>query len=154
MKNNLFYVFVMVFLFFPSCRNALDGYATPPGFLKKEWELSGEIQDFTLTAKNEEDWWLGSLNINREHFHPDTWENDARIIIHSSKAKDPDRPHIYHFGIYKIEFEDWFVWERQGNKTIRIRLTENESGKDREVHFQASVGNASDDIYIVQKAKN
>jgi len=83
----------------------------------------------------------------------DNWDGDDRIVVYSSKEKNPDYPHIYHFGIYRIEFQDWFVWERFGNKTIRIRLTENESGNDREVRFVAFAGNASDNIRIVQKAK-
>jgi len=160
MKNMFFLsvqsLSVMALFFFFSCRE-LDGYATPPDFHKKEWMLLGEIQEITMTAKNDVDWWLNHWVINGDILLPrrdgDDWDGDSRIVTYSSKEKDPDYPHIYHFGIYKIEFEDWFVWERFGNRTIRIRLTENKSGKDREIHFQVQAGNASENIHIVQRAK-
>jgi len=146
-------VSVMALFFFPSCQN-LVGFGIPPDFDKKEWELTSDKQDITLTAKNDVDWWsLEDLTINGEALPSDNWDGDDRIVVYSSKEKNPDYPHIYHFGIYRIAFQDWFVWERFGNKTIRIRLTENESGKDREVRFVAFAGNASDNIRIVQKAK-
>jgi len=160
MKNKFFLsiqsVSVMALFFFPSCQK-LDGYATPPDFHKKEWELPGDKQDITLTAKNDMDWWLSDWIINGEVLLPrrdgDDWDGDSRIVTYSSKQKDPDYPHIYHFGIYKIEFEDWFIWERFGNKTIRIRLAENETRNDREIRFQVQKGNAFENIRIVQKAK-
>jgi len=143
----------MALLLFPMCR-AVDGLGIAPDFQKKEWELSGDDQGITLTAKNNVDWVLSALSINGEFFlHTENWEEDGRLVAFSSREEVPDYPHIRLDAIYKLEFEDWFVWERFGNAEIKIRLAKNETGKNREIRFLAQFGNGMDNIHIVQKSK-
>jgi len=159
MKNTIVFpllpqsFFMIVLVFFPSC-NDRDGFAIAPDFLKKEWMLTGDEQNIRLTAKNNVNWVLSGLSINGEFFlDPENKNGDGRIVTYSSKEEHPDYPHIRHNAIYKIEFEDWFAWEKFGNAEIKIRLAKNESGKNREIRFLARAGNGMDNIHIVQKTK-
>lgn len=141
----LMHVFLMLMVTFLASCEKKDGYATPPEFEQKEFQLSGDQQALTLNAKNDVDWFLADLTINGEVLRPEDWDDDSRITYYSSKEKGLS-------SVYKIEFEDWFVWERPNNKTIKIQLSENKEGRLREIGFQASVGNAGDNISIVQNS--
>lgn len=140
---------IIMVTFLGSCEKK-DGYATPPEFEQKEFQLSGDQQALTLTAKNDVNWFLADLTINGEVLRPENWDKDSRITYYSSKEKDPNSPQSHLSSVYKIEFEDWFGWERPNNKTIKIQLSENKDAKSRKIDFQASVGNAGDKIHIVQ----
>ena len=127
-----------------------DGYATPPEFVQKEFKLTGSQQTITLTAKNNVNWFLADLTINGEVLPPESWDTDRRINYESSKENGSNSSQEDFFSIYKLEFEDWLVYERVSNKVVKITLTANNGSKSREIGFQASVGNAGDRIHIVQ----
>lgn len=143
-------ILVMFVLSTPISCDEKDGYATPPEFAPKEFQLSGGKQTITLTAKNDLNWFLADLTVNQEILGPVDWDNDERIRYFPFKLYNPDNPYAHIANVNRIEFEDWFVWERIHNQKIKISLTENKGGRIREISFQASVGNASDRIYIVQ----
>ncbi|KGE14507.1 hypothetical protein [Sphingobacterium deserti] len=146
------FVTVMVVLLF-SCEKK-DGYATRPEFAPNKIELNGSEQTVMITAKNDVKWFLEDLTINGEILRPEDWDNDNRIKYHFSQYVVPNFPPNHLPGVDKIEFENWFVWERANNKTIKIHLSENKDGRLREISFQASVGNAADNISIVQKSND
>ena len=128
---------MLIVTVFVSCEKK-DGYATSPEFEQKEFQLRGDRQALTLTAKNDVNWFLADLTINSEVLRPENWDDISRITFYFSQDNVQNFSTNYLACLYKIEFEDCFVWERPNNKTIKIHLSENKEGKTREIHFQES----------------
>ncbi|WDF67429.1 hypothetical protein PQ465_14075 [Sphingobacterium oryzagri] len=150
----LSHVFITLMITFLASCEKKDGYATAPDFEQKEFQLSGDQHMLTLRAKNDLDWFLADLTINGEVLRPENWDGDSRVTYYSAKENEANSPQSHLSSVYKIEFEDWFVWERLNIKTIKIQLSQNKDGKRRTIGFQASVGNAGDNISIMQSSDN
>lgn len=145
--------FMLIAIFMVSCEK-VDGKGRPPGFFRKEFQLDGKQQTITLLAKNDVDWFLAYLIIQGENLYIENWDADSRIKYSISEEKSRNTSNNLLLSVYKIEFEDWFVWERLSNKKIIIQLSENKEGRLRKISFQASTGNAGDNITITQNSIN
>ena len=55
----------------------------------------------------------------------------------------------YLFGINEIEYS-WFSWKKVDNNSISIIILKNNTKRKRNLSFQLSVGNAVQNINIVQ----
>ncbi|MBL1408133.1 hypothetical protein [Sphingobacterium faecale] len=139
-------------LFFTNCKKT-DGISTPPDFNPKDLILTSGNEVVELKSKNDVNWWLTNFKINGKLIRNEDWDNTTGLIYSTVSEKDPVNPNSHYNGINKIEFEDWFIWEKESNTLIKIYFKDNIGDSDRSFEFDASVGNSSDKINIKQKGK-
>lgn len=139
-------------LFFNSCEK-VDGKTTVPAFSPKDVTVDEKGGEVILKAKNKVGWWLSDFKINGKLIIDEEWDNIPGLKYEAPFKKNPISPNLNYTEINRIEFEDWFVWEKEDNQTIRIMFEENESEAVRTIEFTADVGNGSDLIRIIQQDK-
>lgn len=118
-----------------------DGKALSPIFDKDVYAFQPEGVDTVLATKNDVKWFFDNLYIDNT---PISFKEIKYYTKDVPDNADNDLGYIY-----KIE-NDWFSIENIGNKKVKIYLEKNENLKDREIKFNASVGNASTTVFILQ----
>lgn len=133
----------MIMTIIYSC-NKKDGFTTRPSF-PTTTVVGSEGQTITLTDKNNTNWYMVNMTIDNKIISGNLWNTYPNLEYYPKNTENS-----YLNGIDEVDYS-WFNWKKVDKNIIKIVFKKNETKKQRQFSFEVSVGNASQNILIIQE---